>query len=239
MLCVILLPLHALQQASKGSHVAAALQIVLAVLLTQTISISTTLTRLLNGEFPRYIVIGTFVGLTVFAVDRIARRLPLTLAACLSLVCVEIYFSPSPPIENNFVVELTRLATWAQLNTDRAAVFALPGVDPRSTALFRVLAKRSLFVDFVGGGHVNYSSGFADEWLKRWTWQNSRQSLGEFNHAGIDSIILPITSPLRSGVPLFGTDSYKVYANRPHRVNAGAEWRPLFANNLTKRSRAL
>src|SRR5262245_57025387 len=66
-------------------------------------------------------------------------------------------------------VELDQLSQWARANTPSDAVFlfadARRGLDP---GVFRTEALRAIYVDWKGGGQVNYLSDFAEQWWFRW-----------------------------------------------------------------------
>jgi hypothetical protein len=66
-------------------------------------------------------------------------------------------------------LELAQLAAWARAATPRDAVFLFPdaghGLSP---GIFRAEALRAVFVDWKGGGQVNYRKEFAEQWWTRW-----------------------------------------------------------------------
>jgi len=70
--------------------------------------------------------------------------------------------------------ELAQLSDWARSSTPRDAVFLFAdtrrSLDP---GIFRAEALRAVYVDWKGGGQVNYLKGFAAEWWFRW-----QQTLG-------------------------------------------------------------
>lgn len=65
--------------------------------------------------------------------------------------------------------ELTSLSAWARQSTQKDAVFLFPdigrGLEP---GVFRAEALRSVYVDWKGGGQMNYLRDFAPEWWRRW-----------------------------------------------------------------------
>src|ERR1019366_7817917 len=65
--------------------------------------------------------------------------------------------------------DLAQLSAWARANTGRDAVFVFPGVN-RSLApgIFRSEALRAVYVDWKGGGQVNYFKDLGEQWWFRW-----------------------------------------------------------------------
>jgi hypothetical protein len=65
--------------------------------------------------------------------------------------------------------ELAQLSEWARSSTPKDAVFLFPdaghGLAP---GIFRSEAQRAVYVDWKGGGQVNYLKGFAELWFFRW-----------------------------------------------------------------------
>lgn len=65
--------------------------------------------------------------------------------------------------------QIDALAHWAHSSTSREAVFLFPKAarDP-SPGVFRARALRAVYVDWKGGGQVNYYKELADTWWSRW-----------------------------------------------------------------------
>jgi len=65
--------------------------------------------------------------------------------------------------------ELAQLSQWARSSTPTDAVFLFPdaahGLDP---GIFRGEALRAVYVDWKGGGQVNYLKGLGEQWWSRW-----------------------------------------------------------------------
>ena len=65
--------------------------------------------------------------------------------------------------------ELAQLSAWARSSTPADAVFLFPdsgrGLAP---GVFRAEALRAVYVDWKGGGQVNYLGEFGEEWWRRW-----------------------------------------------------------------------
>jgi hypothetical protein len=109
---------------------------------------------------------------------------------------------------------LTALSDWARSSTPRDAVFIFPGaahsVDP---GIFRAEALRAVYVDWKGGGQVNYRNDFATDWWFR--WQQTMQDfhvpdLPKYEALGIRYVVLAPRDPLPK-VPIFQNTAYAVY----------------------------
>ncbi len=91
--------------------------------------------------------------------------------------------------------ELRQLSDWARSSTPRDAVFAFPdafrGLAP---GIFRAEALRAVYVDWKGGGQVNYLKGFGEIWLARWQQTMPRRfnpsMIPTLEGRGIDYIVL-------------------------------------------------
>ena len=110
---------------------------------------------------------------------------------------------------------LARLAAWARSSTPRDAVFLFPdaghALDP---GIFRAEALRAVYVDWKGGGQVNYSANFAAEWQRRWQLTMTPPADPARDAAlGIDYIVLREAHRL-PGAAAFENSSYAVYALR-------------------------
>jgi len=110
--------------------------------------------------------------------------------------------------------DLAQLSTWARANTPRDAVFVFPGAG-RSLApgIFRSEALRAVYVDWKGGGQVNYLKGLGEQWWYR--WQQIREfrpgDLPQYAVDGIDYVV--VQEPLARAAE-FQNGSYVVYRLR-------------------------
>jgi hypothetical protein len=89
-------------------------------------------------------------------------------------------------------VELGELSQWARANTPSDAVFlfadARRGLDP---GVFRTEALRAIYVDWKGGGQVNYLSDFAEQWWFRWQQVFDRPiDLARYEALGVRYVVL-------------------------------------------------
>jgi hypothetical protein len=112
--------------------------------------------------------------------------------------------------------QLRELSAWAHNSTPRESVFLFPS-PPKNLApgIFRSESLRAIYVDWKGGGQVNYLKDFAEEW-----WQRYQQTiLRPFNEPdlpryaalGIDYIVLPPNRTL-TRAPIFTNPTYAVYS---------------------------
>ncbi len=113
--------------------------------------------------------------------------------------------------------ELAALSGWARTHTGVNAVFLFPeagrGNDP---GIFRALAARALYVDWKGGGQINFFHDFARIWWSRWQetmadpFQPER--LPHFRELSINYIVLSSGSRLADRRPVFENSKYRVYS---------------------------
>jgi hypothetical protein len=107
--------------------------------------------------------------------------------------------------------DLAQLSGWARANTDRDAVFVFPGAG-RSLApgIFRSDAQRAVYVDWKGGGQVNYLKDLGEQWWFR--WQQTRDfrpaDLPQYAASGIGYVVLQTPLPRTAQ---FQNASYVVY----------------------------
>jgi uncharacterized protein DUF6798 len=108
---------------------------------------------------------------------------------------------------------LAELSGWAQRSTPKDAVFLFPdigrGLEP---GVFRSEALRAVYVDWKGGGQVNYLRDFAGEWWTRWqaVMQGFHESdLARYKALGIRYIVL--RKARLAGAPLFQNAEWAVY----------------------------
>jgi hypothetical protein len=115
--------------------------------------------------------------------------------------------------------ELAELSGWARSHTPRDAVFLFADV-PRSydPGVFRAEALRAVYVDWKGGGQVNYLRAFADQWWFR--WQNTLAArfrpaaLPKYEALGIHYVVLQPKNRLPREAA-FENGKYVVYTATP------------------------
>ena len=107
--------------------------------------------------------------------------------------------------------DLAQLSAWARANTGRDAVFVFPGVS-RSLApgIFRSEALRAVYVDWKGGGQVNYLKDLGEQWWFRWRQVRNFQpaDLPQYAASGITYVVLEKPLPRAA---LFQNSTYAVY----------------------------
>jgi hypothetical protein len=109
--------------------------------------------------------------------------------------------------------ELEQVSQWARANTPRDAVFlftdARRGLDP---GVFRTEALRAVYVDWKGGGQVNYLSGFAEQWWFRWQQVFDRPiDLARYEALGVRYVVLRKEHRV-PGLVVYENGRYVVYA---------------------------
>ena len=91
--------------------------------------------------------------------------------------------------------ELSQLIGWAEGNTRKDAVFLFADAGRDLAAgVFRVEAKRALYVDWKSGGQVNLLREFAAEWWQRWSAVNQckppLKPMDDYKAMGIDFLVV-------------------------------------------------
>ena len=112
--------------------------------------------------------------------------------------------------------ELDQLSMWARSSTPKDAVFLFAdigkGPDP---GIFRAEAERAVYVDWKGGGQVNYLSGFAAEWWRRWQLTNQNRfkarDLPKYAAMGIQYLVLQPKDRIKGRAAVFESDKYLAY----------------------------
>jgi hypothetical protein len=91
--------------------------------------------------------------------------------------------------------ELAQLSQWARSSTPIDAVFLFPdaahGLYP---GIFRCQALRAVYVDWKGGGQVNYLKGLGEQWWSRWQQTVGARfqpaDLAKYDGLGIDYLVV-------------------------------------------------
>jgi hypothetical protein len=106
------------------------------------------------------------------------------------------------------------LVDWADASTPADAVFLFPDAGRELyPGYFRAKALRAVYVDWKGGGQVNFLQDFAREWERRWL----RVGAGKFDpkasygDLGIDYVVLKREHRRPDVTPVFEDAEYVVY----------------------------
>jgi hypothetical protein len=156
---------------------------------------------------------------------------PLALALAGAMVLAGARFAPAAAAAAFFVIpwiggvvnypalhtpELAGLAQWARANTPKDAVFLFPdaghGLDP---GIFRTEALRAVYVDWKGGGQVNYLPQLGEDWWFRWQQTVARgfrpEDMTRYGGLGIQYVVLRQRT---AQAPAFANARYAVYRVR-------------------------
>ncbi len=113
--------------------------------------------------------------------------------------------------------DLDELATWARAATGKDAVFHFADAGKSAEpGIFRAHALRAVYVDWKGGGQVNYLPGFAEQWWFRWQQTNQNRfkprDLPRLAAIGIQYIVVQPKNRLPGRTPVFQSAKYLAYA---------------------------
>jgi hypothetical protein len=89
--------------------------------------------------------------------------------------------------------ELAELSAWARANTSRDAVFLFPDVNKGlAPGIFRSESLRAVYVDWKGGGQVNYLKELGEQWWFRWQQTRNFQpaDLPRYAAIGVGYVVL-------------------------------------------------
>jgi len=113
--------------------------------------------------------------------------------------------------------ELAQLSSWARASTPRDAVFLFADAGRQlQPGIFRSQALRAVYVDWKGGGQVNYLTDLGEQWWSRWQRVLAApfdpRNVGYYHALGIDYVVLSPRNRLPDRAPVFGDAEYLVYA---------------------------
>ena len=107
--------------------------------------------------------------------------------------------------------ELTELSAWARANTSRDAVFLFPDVNKGlAPGIFRSESLRAVYVDWKGGGQVNYLKDLGEQWWFRWEQTRNFQPADLPRYAAIGVGYVVLQKPL-DRIPDFRNSAWSVY----------------------------
>jgi hypothetical protein len=109
--------------------------------------------------------------------------------------------------------ELAQLSTWARTSTPKDAVFLFPDAGRALyPGIFRSEALRAVYVDWKGGGQVNYIPGFGEQWWFRWQQtMTAPVNLPKYGALGIAYVVVQAEHRLDQ-TAAFENSRYIVYA---------------------------
>ncbi|MBV6430741.1 MAG: hypothetical protein IANPNBLG_00858 [Bryobacteraceae bacterium] len=115
--------------------------------------------------------------------------------------------------------EIEQLASWARLDTGREAVFLFPDAGKSlEPGIFRAESLRAVYVDWKGGGQINFLRDFLTVWRPRWedvmTGKFTPSKLEHYRAMGIDYVVLPRASDMKGVPSVFANSRYAVYGVR-------------------------
>ncbi len=168
----------------------------------------------------RLAVAAGLAALTALAAWSDAKRFrwsPAALFAAMLLPFVLIPAWGGVPVQSAAVApDMKTLVAWAKTSTPPRAVFLF--ADARKNVapgVFRARAERAIYVDWKGGGQVNFLPHFAGEWWLRWNRTGAGRfkpwHLSAYKRWGIDYIVLHPEHRLPGRTPAFENSSYLVY----------------------------
>uniref|UniRef100_Q026B0 DUF6798 domain-containing protein n=1 Tax=Solibacter usitatus (strain Ellin6076) TaxID=234267 RepID=Q026B0_SOLUE len=107
--------------------------------------------------------------------------------------------------------ELAELSAWARANTSRDAVFLFPDINKGlAPGIFRSDALRAVFVDWKGGGQVNYLKDLGEQWWFRWQQTRNFQPADLPKYAAIGVTYVVLQKPIERS-PDFQNRTWFVY----------------------------
>jgi hypothetical protein len=112
--------------------------------------------------------------------------------------------------------ELNGLAAWARNATDRDSMFLFPDAGRNlEPGIFRAQALRAVYVDWKGGGQVNYLKELGELWWQRWQTAMAPPyrpgRLAHYHGLGIDYIVVNPRHREPAAKPVFENARYLVY----------------------------
>jgi hypothetical protein len=113
--------------------------------------------------------------------------------------------------------ELAQLSAWARTSTPPDAVFLFADAGKQlQPGIFRSEALRAIYVDWKGGGQVNYLMGLGEQWWARWQQAMDApfdpRNVARYAALGIDYIVVTVHNRLPDRAPVFENAGYLVYA---------------------------
>jgi hypothetical protein len=111
--------------------------------------------------------------------------------------------------------ELSQLSGWAMASTPQDSVFLFPDAGRALyPGIFRANAQRAVYVDWKGGGQVNFGKEFGEQWWFRWQQTVADRfrpaNLAKYSALGIQYVVLQKQNRLPR-TPVFENAVYVAY----------------------------
>ena len=111
---------------------------------------------------------------------------------------------------------LAEVSAWARASTPKRSVFLFPdagkGLAP---GIFRSEALRAVYVDWKGGGQVNYLKELGEEWWQRWqatmALPFTSVDAARYRKLGIDYFVVSPRHRMPAAIPVFQNAGFLVY----------------------------
>ncbi|MDQ2898765.1 MAG: hypothetical protein M3Y07_03075 [Acidobacteriota bacterium] len=161
-----------------------------------------------NGRVP---IIGAMTALACIAVWTSNRWA----VAAVAIGAFFMYPLSVKPIPRLGSPSLTQLSQWARTSTPKDAVFLFADLAKNGQpGMFRAEALRAVYVDWKGGGQVNYLPELGEQWWSRWQSAMSAPFNGDvsrYRDLGIDYLIVSPKDKLAGKVPVYRNPGFLVY----------------------------
>ncbi|MBY0503185.1 MAG: hypothetical protein K2X03_04715 [Bryobacteraceae bacterium] len=174
-----------------------------------------------TGKPLRIYLVAAGLAVAAALAASLEKRYPRAALAIATVVFAGCFFAPESLAKVRNYTELgdanlTRLVQWARDNTDKDDVFLFRDSGTRNEpGLFRARALRAVYVDWKGGGQVNYYEFYANEWWRRWQrfmkYKFTPTELPALREAGVGYLVFRQPPPGFEQEPVYANDGYRVY----------------------------
>jgi hypothetical protein len=115
--------------------------------------------------------------------------------------------------------ELNELSRWARSESDRNAVFLFADAGRSlEPGAFRARSARALYVDWKGGGQINFFPRFSQVWWTRWQQTLAQpyrpDRVSAWGLLGVDYVVLSAKNRLADRQAVYENSRYVVYQLR-------------------------
>ena len=209
-LAVILCSIAGLRAAAKGHWWEAPVWLVLPCLIPLSPDLS-------RGPYWIPLALALGVAALALATRRWPQLAPVAVVAVgLALVALPLTWAKVRNYRKLETPELEQLITWARVHTGPRSLFVFRDYgrnDPNHPGIFRGRALRPLWVDFKGGGQVNYYEKWSFEWWRRWRLVEKPFAAEEWDQWRREQVDYLIFQRLPADVtPVFANARYAVVA---------------------------